>query len=264
MNNYSRRAGAAAVRSAQRIIGKFACAAFICASLAGFAEADPDRFPKLRVEKNPKDKTGPALVTINGKNKVLARNAIQAWPVMDGENALVIVTAPKKPSGIDYRLRFYEGDSRKYRDLGKMNFPATGFSEAKQSDGTWVFVFTGMYLDKPTIVIAGLNSIHGELRNASEPKLHEDSIKFLDANGNPKTLPVAPLIAADMTNESRRFLVKQGHNSVVAELNLSGFDDELAVLSGRTATVEVLDRVRAMVGDDPDVWLPVFHKERRI
>ena len=71
------------------------------------------------------------------------------------------------------------------------------------------------------------------------------------------------LIAADMTNESRRFLVKQGHNSVVAELNLSGFDDELAVLSGRTATVEVLDRVRAMVGDDPDVWLPVFHKERR-
>jgi type IV secretion system protein VirB4 len=72
------------------------------------------------------------------------------------------------------------------------------------------------------------------------------------------------LIAADMTNESRRFLVKQGHNSVLAELNLSGFDDELAVLSGRTATVEVLDRVRAMVGDDPDVWLPVFHKERRI
>ena len=28
------------------------------------------------------------------------------------------------------------------------------------------------------------------------------------------------LISADMTNESRRFLVKQGHNSVVVELNL--------------------------------------------
>ena len=64
------------------------------------------------------------------------------------------------------------------------------------------------------------------------------------------------LIAADMTNESRRFLVKQGHDSVVAELNLSGFDDELAVLSGRTATVEVLDRVRAIVETIPTCGYP--------
>jgi hypothetical protein len=92
--------------------------------------------PKLRVAKKPSDKRGTALVTINGKNKVLARNAIQAWPIMEGENALVLVTAPKKSSGIEYRLRFYEGDSRKYRDLGKMNFAATGFSQARQSNGS--------------------------------------------------------------------------------------------------------------------------------
>lgn len=72
------------------------------------------------------------------------------------------------------------------------------------------------------------------------------------------------LIAQDMTNESRRFLVKQGHNSVVVELNLGGFDDELAVLSGRTAAIEVLDRVRAIAGDNPDDWLPLFHTERRV
>ena len=71
------------------------------------------------------------------------------------------------------------------------------------------------------------------------------------------------LISEDMTNESRRFLVKQGHNSVVVELNLSGFDDELAVLSGRTAALETLDRVRAVAGDNPDDWLSLFHKERR-
>jgi len=34
-------------------------------------------------------------------------------------------------------------------------------------------------------------------------------------------------------------------------------------LSGRTETVELLDRVRAEVGDDPTQWLPVFHAERR-
>lgn len=62
---------------------------------------------------------------------------------------------------------------------------------------------------------------------------------------------------------SRQFLVKQGHNSVVAELNLKGFDDELAVLSGTAANNALMDQIMDEVGDDPDVWLPIFH-ERRI
>jgi type IV secretion system protein VirB4 len=48
----------------------------------------------------------------------------------------------------------------------------------------------------------------------------------------------------------------------VAELDLSGLPDALAVLSGRTATVDLLDRIRAQVGDDPAVWLPLFHQQR--
>ncbi|MEY9752158.1 type IV secretory pathway VirB4 component [Bradyrhizobium japonicum] len=71
------------------------------------------------------------------------------------------------------------------------------------------------------------------------------------------------LIKEELAPESRRFLVKQGHNSVVAELDLNGFDDALAVLSGRTETVELLDRIRSEHGDDPVQWLPVFHAERR-
>jgi type IV secretion system protein VirB4 len=71
------------------------------------------------------------------------------------------------------------------------------------------------------------------------------------------------LVHEDLAPESRRFLLKQGHRSVVAELDLSGLDDALAILSGRTATVEVLDRIRARVGDDPERWLPLFHAERR-
>jgi type IV secretion system protein VirB4 len=70
------------------------------------------------------------------------------------------------------------------------------------------------------------------------------------------------LIARQLSNESRRFIVKQGHNSIVAELNLSGFDDELAILSGRTANVELADTIRARSGDDPAVWIPLFHQRR--
>lgn len=71
------------------------------------------------------------------------------------------------------------------------------------------------------------------------------------------------LIKEELTPESHRFLVKQGHNSVVAELDLRGFDDALAVLSGRTETVELLDRILSQVGDDPARWLPLFHAQRK-
>lgn len=70
------------------------------------------------------------------------------------------------------------------------------------------------------------------------------------------------LIARELSNESRHFIIKQGHNSVVAELNLAGFDDELAVLSGRTANVELADTIRAETGDDPEAWLPLFQQQR--
>ncbi|AIC31477.1 type IV secretion system protein VirB4 (plasmid) [Rhizobium etli bv. mimosae str. IE4771] len=71
------------------------------------------------------------------------------------------------------------------------------------------------------------------------------------------------LISREIPVESRRFIVKQGHNSVVAELNLNGFDDELAILSGRTANVELADVIRAEVGDRRQDWLPVFQQRRR-
>jgi type IV secretory pathway VirB4 component len=56
------------------------------------------------------------------------------------------------------------------------------------------------------------------------------------------------------------FLIKQGHHSVVCELNLRGFDYELNVISGRIANIEVMNRVIAEAGHDPAVWLPRFRE----
>lgn len=70
-------------------------------------------------------------------------------------------------------------------------------------------------------------------------------------------------IIKSLPEGSRQFLIKQGHNSVVAELNLKGFDDELAVLSGTAANNALVDQIMAEVGNDPDVWLPIFHKRRK-
>ncbi|MDG4868608.1 VirB4 family type IV secretion/conjugal transfer ATPase (plasmid) [Guyparkeria sp. 1SP6A2] len=70
------------------------------------------------------------------------------------------------------------------------------------------------------------------------------------------------LIKEELTPGSRRFLIKQGQNSVVAELNLAGFDDELAVISGTTENVELASEVIRHHGTDPADWMPVFHRER--
>lgn len=71
------------------------------------------------------------------------------------------------------------------------------------------------------------------------------------------------LVREDLVPERRQFLVKQGLNSVVVELNLDGLADQVAILSGRTETVDLLDRLRAQQGDDYGAWSTPFHQQRR-
>ena len=62
-------------------------------------------------------------------------------------------------------------------------------------------------------------------------------------------------------------LVRVAGGSEVAGVLLLGLScgpAELAVLSGRTETVDLLDRIRVRVGDDPKDWLEPFHRERRM
>jgi type IV secretion system protein VirB4 len=66
------------------------------------------------------------------------------------------------------------------------------------------------------------------------------------------------LIKEQLEPGSRQFLVKQGHYSVICELDLKGFDAELKVISGRASSVEELHRIMANTGPDPARWLPVF------
>jgi type IV secretion system protein VirB4 len=54
------------------------------------------------------------------------------------------------------------------------------------------------------------------------------------------------------------FLVKQGHAGAVCDLDLSGLDDFVTVLSGTTDNVALLDSIRERVGDDPEAWLPLL------
>ena len=69
------------------------------------------------------------------------------------------------------------------------------------------------------------------------------------------------LIKEQLESGSRMFLVKQAHHSVVCQLDLKGFDAELAVISGRTEEVSRMHRIIAAMGPDPAVWLSSFVAE---
>ena len=69
------------------------------------------------------------------------------------------------------------------------------------------------------------------------------------------------LLKEQLEPGSRMFLVKQGHYSVVCQLDLKGFDTALAVVSGRASSVERLYSIMSQVGADPTNWLPLFERQ---
>lgn len=172
------------------------CFALLCLSCLLFA-ADPN-FSDLRVAKQNGSLTGPALVTVNGKTKRLAANALAVWPVMNGQNALVLVLQKNKNAPDSYRLRFYDGVSRKYRDLGVVPFTAASLAETKLSDGMQAFILSGAVAGRPIIAVAGPNGVHGLLEDASTPRIAGDNLTFTRA-GSSGTLPFAVLLATNMT-----------------------------------------------------------------
>jgi type IV secretion system protein VirB4 len=66
------------------------------------------------------------------------------------------------------------------------------------------------------------------------------------------------LIRERLEPGSRSFLIKQGHHSIVAQLDLRGFEAELQVISGRPAQVLRMTTLMRQHGPDPSQWLPAF------
>lgn len=65
-------------------------------------------------------------------------------------------------------------------------------------------------------------------------------------------------IIRNLGEDSRMFLVKQGHRSAVAKFDLAGMPDMLNIISGSLDNVEMLDAIRAEVGDEPNDWEPIL------
>ncbi len=69
-------------------------------------------------------------------------------------------------------------------------------------------------------------------------------------------------VVRSLSETSRTFLVKQGSSSAICRFDLAGMNEVLAVISGTTESIASLDAIRAEVGDDPEVWMPLFLASR--
>ena len=65
-------------------------------------------------------------------------------------------------------------------------------------------------------------------------------------------------IVRDLPEASRKFLIKQGGMSAVAELNLAGFDEFIPILSGTPDGAMMAREIIESMGDDPQVWIPAY------
>jgi len=68
-------------------------------------------------------------------------------------------------------------------------------------------------------------------------------------------------IIRELSPESRCFLLRHGTESVIARLDLSGLENFISVLSGRTGSVRFMHELMDRYGEKPEFWLPYFLKE---
>ncbi|MBV9679097.1 MAG: LssY C-terminal domain-containing protein, partial [Acidobacteriaceae bacterium] len=156
-------------------------------------------FVDIHVDKKPGQQTGPAVVLVNGKVRRILPRALQAWPVMDGRNALIIALAPKAKEG-EYHLIYVDGATKKRRDLGVLPFASADLTAHKQSSGKSVFALSSTANGKPELVIADTNGIRGRLNGANAPQFGTDTLTFHSNQlGGTKTLPLNALLGQDMT-----------------------------------------------------------------
>lgn len=93
------------------------------------------------------------------------------------------------------------------------------------------------------------------------PNMRADPADYCD--GLKLTEPEFMAVREELAVGGRRFLLKQGNASVACDLDLTGMDDLIAVLSGRASTVRLMERLIEEVGPDPAAWLPLFRRRWR-
>lgn len=84
-----------------------------------------------------------------------------------------------------------------------------------------------------------------------EPKIYQAAFQLTDAE---------VLAIKKMKALYRHFMIKQGSERMVVELNLDGLDYTFKALSGGSDTIEAMEKAIKEIGDNPNRWIIPFYK----
>lgn len=169
------------------------------------AQDQASSITRLAAVKKPGHADGKAMATVKGPTKVrgkvvvtettgrIATNALQAWTILDGQGALLLLSPEKK--GQQYRLRYYQLDAGKGRLLGHVPFAEASVVESK---APWAFAISGTdpATKRPVIFVGDTEAVHAELRDASGPHFSAGSLTF-QSSGEDKNLDTALLLGQE-------------------------------------------------------------------
>ncbi len=176
--------------------------------VASCLHAQQSSIVKLIIEKKPGASEGRAMATVKGpvkqKGKLvvaektgrIASHAVEAWIIMDGQGALLLLTPEKK--GGPYRLRYYELDQDKGRVLGHVPFAEATITERKGGSGPWAFAVAGVDpASKQSQIFAGdVEAIHARIDDATQPLFSGDALSFRTGDGA-RSISLAKLMGVD-------------------------------------------------------------------
>ncbi|HET6219227.1 MAG TPA: LssY C-terminal domain-containing protein [Acidobacteriaceae bacterium] len=176
-------------------------------------EAQSAVIVKLVIVKKPGALDGKAMATVKAPVKVngkiiirektghIATHALQAWTIMNGQGALLLLS-PEKKGGQD-QLRYYQLDEGKGRPLGDVPFAQATMVESPATGAPWAFALSGIdpSTGQPVIFAGDVQAIHAQLPNASNPYFSADALCFQSTGrqsaGEPRTLEIPALMGEE-------------------------------------------------------------------
>jgi opacity protein-like surface antigen len=141
---------------------------------------------------------GVAQMIVKNKVRKITPHAVQAWPVRNGEGALILVHDKKAKQ---YLLRYYDLGSGRRRVLGAVELNAGTMRESHPDDEAWAFALSGKDLTtgKPITIVGDEQAIPGVVPGATSPSFSNDSLTYTATPGDEKrTVKTASLLGTNL------------------------------------------------------------------
>jgi opacity protein-like surface antigen len=159
--------------------------------------AEPPPLTTITIVRKDGHQDGVAQMTVSGskaKPRSITKHAVQAWPVRDGQGALILIVEKQH-----YLLRYYDLDSGRRRNLGTVPFSHASLQETKLPNEGWAFALSGTDLatGQPLTLVGSTNAMPGVLPGESSPRFTGDSLTGSTPEGR-QTIKVAALLGTSL------------------------------------------------------------------